>query len=246
MGCQIGSEGRGGRESEAETWNSSRLNGHTSSTVATAAAAAAGVGIERIGLSLCYRHLDIGPRFLEGLVVEPPDCALRAVWILIAHRCVALWQSGLLVLVDPHLFLALVLALALLDLANLPEELDQPAQSQRLSDEACTGAAGRRPATAAGSRRRKQANAPPPPCTAGRVHSSCSSRCHVRMWPTADRGPRHSAARSRHAEQRHPPLGPCCSHGALSIAPTAGDRSRAGKKRDGKAGRPNAAHTSAR
>ena len=155
---------RGEREGEVQTWNSSRPNGHTSSssTVAAAAAAAAAlVGIEGIGLSLCYRHLDIGP-FLEGLVVEPIDCAFRAVWILIAHRCVALWQSGLLVLVDPHLFLALVLALALLDLANLPEKLDQSAQSQRLSDQACACAAGRRPATAAGSRRRTQANAPLP------------------------------------------------------------------------------------
>ena len=240
---------RGEREGEVQTWNSSRPNGHTSSssTVAAAAAAAAAlVGIEGIGLSLCYRHLDIGP-FLEGLVVEPIDCAFRAVWILIAHRCVALWQSGLLVLVDPHLFLALVLALALLDLANLPEKLDQSAQSQRLSDQACACAAGRRPATAAGSRRRTQANAPLPlaPLHFGRVRSSCSSRCHVRTWPTADRDTRRSAARSLHAEQRHPPQGPRCPHGALSIAPTAGDRSRASKKCAG-AGKPNAAHTSAR
>lgn len=131
-----------GSEHSENTKNASQRRQHTlfgkdhhsqtssSSTIATAATAAAhtAIGVKRINFPLRNRHLHLDVTLtLERLVIEPLDSTFGAVRILIAHRRIAFWQTCLLVLVDPNLLLTLIFTLALLDDANGPEEIQQPA-----------------------------------------------------------------------------------------------------------------------
>jgi len=98
------------------------------SSAAVASAASAAIGIHRIRLPLGYSHRHHRVALaLERLAVEPINCTLRAVGVLVAHGRVALGLTGGLVSVDPNLLLALFLALALLNDANGSKEVEDPA-----------------------------------------------------------------------------------------------------------------------